>query len=273
MISFKTRKRHKIKYEYFFKPLVEGEQRYILDVDVMKDGEVECLVCGLIFMGFGPLKIHYRSCNVNGPWNCLVCGKEFENKRLLGKHYNRHEEVVKRKQNQSNLIKCSLCDLVCKGTHKLKLHYKTHGSGPFKCDTCGDLIEDLKSMREHVKSHNESTCFLCNEKFPTLNKMIAHRKIHGQGPFTCKVCGKVRKGMKSIRQHMNNHDNEVHCEICAKKMTVDKLRHHMGYHTGKQFLYSCHLGCKKCFKNKILLIICYIFRFDQEIIVLNAPLN
>ena len=67
-------------------------------VDFLNEGEVECILCGLIFTGFDKLNVHYPTCNLNGrPIQCIVCKKDFDSKYCMAKHYNNHPEIIKKK--------------------------------------------------------------------------------------------------------------------------------------------------------------------------------
>ena len=78
-----------------------------MTVDSLNEGEVECILCGLIFVGFDQLNVHYPTCNLNGPIRsikCIVCGKQFDSKYCMSKHYNNHPEIKKKKAKKTRVV-------------------------------------------------------------------------------------------------------------------------------------------------------------------------
>ena len=130
---------------------------------------------------------------------------------------------------------CLVCGATFPNNHTLKIHYETHGEGPYSCAHCGEIVNNLKHLRDHIKRHKENKCVICDETFPKLRTMIEHRKFHGDGPFTCKICEKERKNINDLYKHLRNHREKdlVKCKLCPKKMKKTKLKAHMGYHTGR----------------------------------------
>ena len=66
---------------------------------------MECMLCGTVYKSYDELNVHYRNCNIHGPWNCLFCGKSYSGgvgKVSMIRHYNTHKDQLKRKQNQPN---------------------------------------------------------------------------------------------------------------------------------------------------------------------------
>ena len=202
----------------------------------VKDGKVECLVCGMILTGLGRLKSHYKD-HGSGPYNCLVCDKIFSDISTLTHHYQSHPYQRNKKLQKSSESICLLCGETFSNSHTLKLHYKTHGEGPYTCAHCGEIVNDLKHSIYHIKRHKENNCVICDKTFPTLRTMIEHRVLHGDGPYSCKICGKERLYLKDLYKHIRNHREKdlVQCKLCPKNMKKTKLKAHMGYHTGRLF--------------------------------------
>ena len=158
---------------------------------------------------------------------------DFEISRINNNHHKIKLEPEKLKE-----LKCILCDQTFSGNYNLKIHFKTHGKGPFTCSSCGVKVDTIKEMKEHLKtSHIERKCAVCDEIFPNLRQLTSHLLTHGEGPFKCKLCGKEKQFMRGFLKHMKNHadNDEVQCLVCNKKMARNKLKDHMGYHTGLAF--------------------------------------
>ncbi len=159
----------------------------------------------------------------------------------ISRNNNNHHKEKSRKVEKLKELKCIFCDKTFLGNFNLKIHYKTHGKGPFTCSSCGEKVETLKLIKEHLKkSHIERKCVVCDEIFPSLRQLTKHRLSHGEGPFKCKLCGKEKQLMRGFLKHMKNHavNDEVQCLVCNKKMARNKLKDHMGYHTGLNFNYD-----------------------------------
>ena len=231
------------KSKNLFKPSFKQESRKERkarrEKNSVKNEEVECLICGIYISGVDRLNTHYKD-HGDGPYKCLVCNEETEDIPSLSEHYsNTHPLTKNRMGYKTKKNKCILCDEIFPDNQTLNDHYDTHGKGPYDCKTCGVSVSDLKNMKDHVTRHKESSCAVCDKKFPTRKRMIIHRNTHGDGPFECRQCGKSRKNMKEFLHHLRDHtlNDEVACEVCNKKMARKKLKDHMGYHTGINLFY------------------------------------
>ena len=215
------------------------------------------MICGKSFTASGTLQKHYKT-HGEGPYNCLECDKSFAEIHHLNRHYHNHASVQARNVNKIQYIKCMFCEEILLGNYNLKIHYKTHGDGPYTCTGCDVKVETLKEMREHMKkSHSHHRCVVCEENFTSFKLMIAHRKTHGSGPFKCKLCEKVKKNISILVKHMKRHaENDiVQCKVCSKKISSNKLKDHMGYHTGMLFYnFKFLILLMHEFSTKIILI-------------------
>jgi len=100
--------------------------------------KIECFICEEIFLGHINLKQHYKEFHNEVSFECKICGKNQPNIMDYRRHYYKHSEVKKRAPRE---IKCRLCDEVFLGSHNLKLHYATHGPGPYECPVITQLLE------------------------------------------------------------------------------------------------------------------------------------
>ena len=203
--------------------------------------KIECFICEEIFLGHINLKQHYKEFHNEVSFECKICGKNLPNIMDYRRHYYKHSEVKKRAPRE---IKCRLCDEVFLGSHNLKLHYATHGPGPYECPRCGkqdqNLLKIIKHTRSHTDAEMEVTCYICDQVFIGKSNYHHHRrKFHSTGPYVCKLCGKERPSVSALQTHIKEHPlfELVECEVCSKKMIKKVLDDHMGYHTGRLFQY------------------------------------
>ncbi|KAK1980718.1 hypothetical protein LZ30DRAFT_771311 [Colletotrichum cereale] len=84
-------------------------------------------------------------------------------------------------------------------------------SGSHKCRTCSRACNNLRSLREHMRSHvKPHACEAagCEERFSTARDLERHRKsIHKRAISQCLICHKHIKGARAdnLRRHMRTH--------------------------------------------------------------------
>lgn len=138
--------------------------------------EYKCVFCSKSFLGMKKLITHYKSYG-DGPYECKECGIEIENFNNYKEHYKKHTATGGENFQQQ---KCVVCQQMFLGINKLKLHHKTHGEGPFKCNICGKEKETIKLLRLHVTDHaayDTVQCEFC-EKQMTKKKLRHHLSYH-----------------------------------------------------------------------------------------------
>ena len=109
----------------------------------------------------------------------------------------------------------------------------------------------MKLYKKHYSNHRKSksskskkvvnrkkrihTCVICDGIFNEHAELNEHLQIHGDGPFHCRICGKEKSSIKTLKDHIAHHPDkgeQVQCHICSKQMLKKVLEDHMGYHTG-----------------------------------------
>lgn len=153
---------------------------------------------------------------------------------------------------------CRYCDRVFKKIESRDKHETTHKD--FLAYDCGYCYKNFKSqelLKEHMKIHIEQTKFPCtykncNEIFSDRRSLRAHKSTHDPEEFICEVesCGRIFSSFKSLKSHkaytkhytnlndssenqeteIDEHVNEIECDICMMKFDRDKLAEHLKLH-------------------------------------------
>uniref|UniRef100_A0A1I8NGK9 C2H2-type domain-containing protein n=1 Tax=Musca domestica TaxID=7370 RepID=A0A1I8NGK9_MUSDO len=112
-------------------------------------------------------------------YSCTICCKMFQYKSQLKKHILTHSTLLP--------YKCELCQKGLKSAQSLRQHmFKRHEEGgrevtKVKCQVCGKLYANKKSLNVHIRLHTNERPFkcdfdLCNQTFRTSGHLVAHQK-------------------------------------------------------------------------------------------------
>ena len=87
---------------------------------------------------------------------------------------------------------------------------------------------DLPSQRSNGKPMVR--CYICDKEFKSVSSLNKHLKIHFDGMYSCKFCGKIFQQ----QSNRNRHEKQVHttqqiqCKKCGKTFKLSKsLKAHM----------------------------------------------
>lgn len=140
---------------------------------------------------------------------CPYCQKTlFSQLKLL--YHKRKRHAIERSLALYNYSEtCPYCQKRLISRAALTYHVKAHHSlesSCILCSKCGFSTDNFKEYTNHIKSHNECICKICNEVFVDKASFIAHKnKIHRKTEM-CSFCGNTYKNIKSHIQ--NNHSSE-----------------------------------------------------------------
>ncbi|KAF8358725.1 hypothetical protein PRIPAC_93720, partial [Pristionchus pacificus] len=252
--------------------------------------EFECNICGKWLSSASSFDSH-KSTHLDDndpeqaekkrPFKCEECGKSFRSKANLKSHMNQHKtDLVPIFDEFSDdatrrPYKCDVCSARYVNAHSLRAHMNRHldDSDPrkakFECNVCGKRCKLKVGLEIHVLSHlaendprrQEYKCDVCGKKCLTMHKQTHLDEAQRQYPFKCDLCGKGLQSNRSLRKHIQNHENgefepskRPHkCKVCGKYYrTRNTLRRHMNFHTGK-FPYACNI-CKRGFNERVALL-------------------
>uniref|UniRef100_A0A8C2FB20 C2H2-type domain-containing protein n=1 Tax=Cyprinus carpio TaxID=7962 RepID=A0A8C2FB20_CYPCA len=123
----------------------------------------QCEHCGMCFSTMMRLRLHACEQNVEKPFRCPLCRKEFQYRVSINAHI-------------AHL--CKICGKNFKYSSLLQQHQYLHtGQKPYHCSYCGKMFAFAQNMRAHYRQH----------------KMISARS---EAPITNHNVSLVRQGGK-----------------------------------------------------------------------------
>lgn len=215
----------------------------------------KCLICPELFADIAEYQLHRQTHT-----QCPVCFKQYLTAKSCFAHHNTAHREIPDKE-----LTCQICGQKFKRkknvlTHIRAFHNKERN---FKCDICDRAFYEKTHLNNHKTTHKDDKPFECDEcdlKFRTSVALKGHKKFHHPDEngeiqklvnkeFICNVCGKVLRGMGTLRIHQMIHtqDFKFECDVCQKKCkTSSILKIHQLIHTGEK-PHKCNL-CPKEFR-------------------------
>ncbi|XP_041458248.1 zinc finger protein 585A-like [Lytechinus variegatus] len=188
---------------------------------------------------------------------CDFCHKSFANAQVLKTHMRRH--------TGERPYFCTLCDKTFTQKNGLIVHMHTHANEEFKCQECGVVFTQLRSLKRHSKFHtgevkmkrsasrllsefrirvpqvlsdkgvkskykNVFRCDFCGKDFNNGSQLMIHRRVHtNERPFECGICQRRFKQKITLRDHESTHFSEkcYKCDQCGSMFKQQRtLRQH-----------------------------------------------
>ncbi|XP_070546830.1 uncharacterized protein [Ptychodera flava] len=159
-------------------------------------------------------------------------------------------------------VRCFHC-LECgkKFMHRrsMKFHMRMHDEGKvYTCKICGVKTLWKSSFRRHLKLHTGEQlvyCQLCGKRFQSNSILVCHMRSHtGERPFKCDVCHKSFSQKNVLKTHMRRHTGEKphECPYCKKQYsTKEGFNRHIKFHTEKK-KFQCD-QCDAAFNSRRVL--------------------
>lgn len=178
----------------------------------------KCSACDMKFSSLLLLDRHQLGCH-GSLFNCDKCSYQTNVNRDLMKHERTHGK---------SLI-CETCQKKFSRNSLLKLHQRQHRHGnhstapeeTFDCDECGKSFSDPNYLKIHQKAvHDDkkAKCWVCDKICKNRKSLAQHLRSHVE--IECSICNKIFT-KQSINEHMRVHspENLFKCDLCKHSTT------------------------------------------------------
>uniref|UniRef100_A0A8C0J3G9 Zinc finger protein 646 n=1 Tax=Chelonoidis abingdonii TaxID=106734 RepID=A0A8C0J3G9_CHEAB len=153
-------------------------------------GPFQCLVCPKQFPTPSALKNHGRV-HTKKRFECSECGKAYRASRDLVQHLWRHQAEAEAgaTPGTNGLVdqrpyKCDRCERTYRHAGSLLHHKKVHTTGLYRCPACLKEFHNLLALTYHLRTHSDKKgrrCPDCGQAFRTSSRLASHAKAcHGQ---------------------------------------------------------------------------------------------
>lgn len=197
-----------------------------------------CGICKNVFNTLQLFLLHKNSdCKTNNGTN------EIKSESIHGSTTSASQYVLPNNTNKCDAeVKCSLCKKKFKKAKSLKAHLKIHDEKPQQCLVCGRCFLYNSHLQRHVITHKVWPDGISETTAKSVEKDLLS--------YTCLYCDLVLSNYNQFRLHMKNHS-------CLKKYkcvqgqcnsfyeTVESLIHHV-ISAHESPTYTCH-NCFEAF--------------------------
>ncbi|XP_037036932.1 oocyte zinc finger protein XlCOF6.1-like [Bradysia coprophila] len=228
-------------------------------------GMFKCDTCGTIISGKSRTREHLDTHANLRLHSCDVCGKCFNIKYALTKHYRLHSqgdegdgESSKEPEETNN---------VDDGDEDMEEEEEDDDDDDedeiieTECYVCGFESDERDVMVSHMKTHEQYTekkdfvCQLCGMEYSKKSLLTNHMRNHkGNKSVICPVCQRSFFSDAVLATHMKSHvvDKPNKCDICGRSYVKRyALEEHKRTHTGEK-PFNCFV-CGKAFARRVLL--------------------
>lgn len=228
-----------------------------------KRGLYKCDTCGTLVTGKSHLRLHMETHANLRLHQCDICGRGFNIKYALTKHYRLHSQSSSSQEpsrETQRKFSCDICGYNCYRKPEISLHMEQHeGPKDYVCQLCGKGYSKNISLMNHMRNHkgNKSCqcticgksyfsqmildthmkshavvnklnkCDMCDQAYVKRYALEEHKRTHtGEKPFCCFVCGKAFGRRVLVRQHERIHTGEkpFKCRYCDFTFTYGASR-------------------------------------------------
>jgi len=213
------------------------------------NGAVKCKECGKIYQSKRALRRHFSVTHGVEEHICEICGHSFKAKESLYHHKRGVHDNLKS-------YKCPIegCDASFNFSHSLRLHRLKHsGARPHMCNVCGKTYLTAYHLKVHMQAtHSDSknfACKICDKRFSYTTSLKMHEATHNKVErVKCESCEKTFLTQQALKYHvMSKHTEPGHfpCDECGK---VCKNKHQLQSHKKRHTVGSARFMCDMCGK-------------------------
>uniref|UniRef100_A0A336LEU8 CSON004297 protein n=1 Tax=Culicoides sonorensis TaxID=179676 RepID=A0A336LEU8_CULSO len=196
-----------------------------------RERSFQCKYCDKAYIKFNNLRRHYRDMHIEEYKVMLASGNLRKSKG---------DVLLERKNNNSELLSCSVCSKAFKSSSILAIHMRTHSTEQdHKCiePACDSTFRYLTDLQNHVKSvhfiENPWNCRDCESSFKNPTALHAHRKQdhYDTKALVCLECDRQFLYPSLLRDHVaivHRGEKNFICEVCTRQYTkmTFLLRHY-----------------------------------------------
>lgn len=119
-------------------------------------------------------------------------------------------------------LSCRVCGIPCDTLEEIARHIR---------DCHDNNVIDINyeiGMQPHRIDSDKLLCFICDKKFPSINKLCRHTTSHYQ-KYTCDVCGRSYLTKEALVYHVRcSHTGSHACRKCWREFsTLEEKKNHM----------------------------------------------
>ncbi|XP_063544885.1 zinc finger protein 845-like [Cydia strobilella] len=213
----------------------------------VKDGQVEMIVLSWEEVEAERQRARESIVFTRHEYRCDDCILGFNHRFKLNNHMAKHAP-------SAGPAECPVCRVRCRDDHALVAHKRRHRVR-WRCVECGELSSRAAVAADHVaRAHGAApthTCRRCGDTLESLAKLRNHMKNHAERQ-KCELCGKTFRDRSSLRTHLFIHggEKEYSCPHCDKRFLFKKaMEVHLVTHVASARLYC--LECDMTFKNRM----------------------
>ena len=151
-------------------------------------------------------------------------------------------------------VECTYCGRVCKTSHKLKAHIRSHHlkAAAYRCPVCNKSFGASHALKQHKNSHEEGgrkfLCAVCGKGFVSKSQVNEHSKRHLQRWVFCAHCTKSFADKRTLLSHLKVHNKHPQPSHQVLPQTEEEARPHKCDHCFCCYIHRrdlMHYTCQK----------------------------